>query len=249
MNGNSMVALVQEIFGDGIMSVRGDIGLACCQLLLAVEMSARRARCACAHAATAASWAPAAPHTRTAPDRMQAINFYMNVERIKGTEGDDRVIITFNGKVGWLEGGPAGCWLQSLRCCSTCARTTALEQNQAQHVRSPIEISDRRCTPPRRSSCRTSPSTRATIRCTQPRSPRPPLPLPRAAACCELAASSPLWGFCPWGHQHPNHHFTPEQAGVSRRPLCIIDQADRIFHVYAARKRPSTFASCSFCGR
>jgi hypothetical protein len=34
------------------------------------------------------------------PPNIQAINFYMNVEKIKGTEGDDRVIITFNGKVG-----------------------------------------------------------------------------------------------------------------------------------------------------
>ena len=115
MNGNSMVALVQEIFGDGIMSVRGGVGLACCLLLLAVEMSARRARCTCAHAATAHEWVPAAPN------RIQAINFYMNVEKIKGTEGDDRVIITFNGKVGWLEGtlegGRLAGWLRSLRCC------------------------------------------------------------------------------------------------------------------------------------
>lgn len=46
-NGNALVALLQELFGDGIMS---------------------------------------------------AINFYGEVAKIKGTEGDDRVIITFNGK-------------------------------------------------------------------------------------------------------------------------------------------------------
>lgn len=118
--GEALKAIINEKFGDGIMSgagMKGNGGRA-----LRVPGAARRCACPGRGGCTPPCHGPSMPLPAPTP-APAAIDFYCTVDKVKGKHGEDRAVITFNGEPRPKDmcGAPGGA---ACRCCHA-ARTTS----------------------------------------------------------------------------------------------------------------------------